>query len=88
MASNYFYKLLSLLAYHIMEPSAMNNSRTAKPIVDYVKQIFPPVDCEENYVVKKVIGRGSYGYVAKAVRKDNGADVAIKKQINLFKSLP
>jgi hypothetical protein len=38
--------------------------------------------------VRKIIGKGSYGYVAKAVRKADGAYVAIKKIINLFQSLP
>lgn len=59
-----------------------------KVIANYVNDIFPLEDFEEKYKVKKIIGKGSYGYVAKATRKSDGSYVAIKKIINLFQTLP
>ena len=59
-----------------------------KPISNPVNDIFPPADFDDRYKVKKIIGKGSYGYVAKATRKDDGSYVAIKKIINLFQTLP
>lgn len=56
-------------------------------IVSYVDQIFPPEYFEE-YIVKKIVGKGSYGHVAKAVKKNQQKYVAIKKMTNLFNSLP
>ena len=56
-------------------------------IVSYIDDIFPPENFE-NYQIKKIIGRGSYGHVAKAVRKNNPGYVAIKKIASLFSSLP
>ncbi len=38
--------------------------------------------------MRKIIGKGSYGYVAKALRKSDNTYVAIKKIINLFQTLP
>jgi hypothetical protein len=34
--------------------------------------------------VKKIIGKGSYGHVAKAITKKNLKPVAIKKIVGLF----
>jgi serine/threonine protein kinase len=59
-----------------------------KPIGNYVNEIFPLSDFDDRYKVKKIIGKGSYGYVAKAVRKSDNSFVAIKKIMNLFQSLP
>lgn len=59
-----------------------------KPIANYVNEIFPLEDFEDKYKVRKIVGRGSYGYVAKAVRKSDNSYVAIKKIINLFQTLP
>ena len=56
-------------------------------ITNYIDEIFPPENFE-NYTIKKIIGKGSYGHVAKAVRKNNPSFVAIKKITNLFSSLP
>ena len=50
-------------------------------------QIFPPEDFS-NYQIKKIIGKGSYGHVAKAIKKNNPGYVAIKKITSLFNSLP
>lgn len=50
--------------------------------------IFPSEDFDGKYKVKKIIGKGSYGYVAKAVRKSDNSFVAIKKIANLFQTLP
>jgi serine/threonine protein kinase len=38
--------------------------------------------------VKKIIGKGSYGHVAKAISKKNSKPVAIKKITGLFEALP
>lgn len=56
-------------------------------IVSYVDEIFPPENFEE-YTLKKIVGKGSYGHVAKAVKKNQQKYVAIKKITNLFISLP
>lgn len=52
-------------------------------IASYIDEIFPPEDIP-NYQVKKIVGKGSYGHVAKAVRKNSPGVVAIKKITNLF----
>ncbi len=59
-----------------------------KIIANYVNEIFPTEDFGDKYKVKKIIGKGSYGYVAKAVRKSTNSYVAIKKIIKLFESGP
>ena len=56
-------------------------------IVSYVDQIFPPENFE-NYLIKKIVGKGSYGHVAKAIDKNTQKYVAIKKITHLFESLP
>ena len=56
-------------------------------VISYVNEIFPP-QYFENYTIKKIIGKGSYGHVAKAVRKNQSGFVAIKKITNLFATLP
>jgi serine/threonine protein kinase len=56
-------------------------------IRSYVDEIFPPEDIT-GYQVKKIIGKGSYGHVAKAVRKNLNELVAIKKISGLSNSLP
>ena len=56
-------------------------------MTSYVDQIFPPEDFP-NYQIKKIIGKGSYGHVAKAIKKNNPGYVAIKKITSLFNSLP
>ena len=55
-------------------------------VSSYIDQIFPPEDFA-NYQIKKIIGKGSYGHVAKAVKKNTSIQVAIKKITNLFNSL-
>ena len=52
-------------------------------VTSYIDEHFPPKNFE-NYQVKKIIGKGSYGYVAKAVRRSGSGFVAIKKITNLF----
>jgi serine/threonine protein kinase len=59
-----------------------------KPISNFIDEIFPPDDFDGRYKVRKVIGKGSFGYVAKATRRSDGSYVAIKKIINLFQTLP
>lgn len=59
-----------------------------KPIKNYVDDIFPAQDFDGKYKIKKIIGKGSYGYVAKAVRREDNSYVAIKKIVNLFQTLP
>lgn len=59
-----------------------------KPIANYVNEIFPSEDFDGKYRVRKIVGKGSYGYVAKAVRKSDDSYVAIKKITKLFESLP
>lgn len=56
-------------------------------VPSYIDEIFPPQNFE-NYQVKKIVGKGSYGHVAKAVKKNGQKYVAIKKITNLFSSLP
>ena len=56
----------------------------SKKINPLVNEIFPEVDLKHKYKVKKIIGKGQYGYVAKAVQKENNEFVAIKKLINVF----
>lgn len=55
-----------------------------KKIANYVNEIFPQEDFGDRYKIKKIIGKGSYGYVAKAVRKSTNSYVAIKKIVKLF----
>lgn len=55
-------------------------------VSSYIDQIFPPEDFPQ-YHIKKIIGKGSYGHVAKAVKKSSSIQVAIKKITNLFTSL-
>jgi hypothetical protein len=52
----------------------------------YNDEIFPP-DEILGYQIKKIIGRGSYGYVAKAMKKHYTGPVAIKKISGLNNSL-
>ena len=59
-----------------------------KPISNPINDTFPPEDFDDRYKVKKIIGKGSYGYVAKATRKSDNSYVAIKKIVNLFQTLP
>lgn len=54
--------------------------------MSYVEEIFPPEDFP-NYDVKKIIGKGSYGHVAKAIKKSTKSFVAVKKITGLFQSL-
>ena len=49
--------------------------------------LFPPENFD-NYTIKKIVGKGSYGHVAKAVMKNSQKYVAIKKITHLFESLP
>ena len=56
-------------------------------MTSYIDEIFPPEDFP-NYQIKKIIGKGSYGHVAKAIRKNTTGTVAIKKITGLFSSLP
>lgn len=56
-------------------------------VTSYIDEIFPPDDIP-SYQVKKIIGKGSYGHVAKASRKNQAGSVAIKKITGLFNSLP
>lgn len=67
-----------LLTYQMKAP---------EKIISYVDEIFPPEDIP-GYQVKKIIGRGSYGHVAKAVNKNFNELVAIKKISGLSNSLP
>jgi serine/threonine protein kinase len=71
-----------------MEDKPEEKQVKGKPIGNYVNEIFPLEDFDDRYKVKKIIGKGSYGYVAKATRKSDGSYVAIKKIMNLFQSLP
>lgn len=64
-----------------MQPAKMDK------ITSYIDEIFPSENFE-NYQIKKIIGKGSYGHVAKAVKKSTSGFVAIKKITNLFSSLP
>lgn len=61
--------------------------KAEQKVTSYIDEIFPPEDIP-NYQIKKVIGKGSYGHVAKAVRKNASGTVAIKKITGLFSSLP
>lgn len=56
-------------------------------VASYIDEIFPPEDIP-NYQIKKIIGKGSYGHVAKATRKNSPETVAIKKITGLFNTLP
>lgn len=71
-----------------MEADPEERQVRGKPITNYVNEIFPAEDFDDRYKVKKIIGKGSYGYVAKATRRSDNSYVAIKKIINLFQSLP
>lgn len=55
-----------------------------KKINPLVNEIFPEEDLRQKYKVKKIIGKGHYGYVAKAINKKTNQFVAIKKIINVF----
>lgn len=65
----------------------MNRAQSNK-INPLVNQIFPEEDLRYKYKVKKIIGKGYYGYVAKALDKRSNQFVAIKKIINLFQNQP
>lgn len=65
----------------------ISNNHYMQKITTLVDTIFPP-EYFENYTVKKIVGKGSYGHVAKAIRKNQQMYVAIKKITNLFNSLP
>jgi len=71
------------MGYNIFIPSMISEHKVSS----YVDQIFPPEDFPQ-YHIKKIIGKGSYGHVAKAVKKNPSITVAIKKITNLFTSLP
>lgn len=71
-----------------MQPQPQEKAVKGKPISNYVNEIFPLQDFGERYKIKKIIGKGSFGYVAKAIRKSDNSYVAIKKIVNLFQSLP
>ena len=45
------------------------NRPLTKKLNAYEDEIFPPEDLSHKYKVKRIIGKGQYGYVAKAVRK-------------------
>lgn len=64
----------------------MQPTKTEK-VMSYIDEIFPPENFQ-NYQIKKIIGKGSYGHVAKAVDKVKPGFVAIKKITNLFSTLP
>lgn len=57
-----------------------------KKINPLVNELFPEEDLQHKYKVKKIIGKGQYGYVAKAVQKKTNEYVAIKKLINIFQN--
>jgi serine/threonine protein kinase len=67
-----------------MEP----DKEKSKKVSSYADEIFPASDLGNKYRIKKIIGKGSYGYVAKAVDKNDNSYVAIKKINNLFESPP
>lgn len=56
-------------------------------VASLIDDLFPPEDLP-NYSVRKIIGKGSYGHVARAVRKDGNATVAIKRITNIFHKTP
>lgn len=60
------------------------NRGQQKKINPLVNEIFPDEDLRHKYKVRKIIGKGQYGYVAKAVNKKTSQFVAIKKIINVF----
>lgn len=62
------------------------NKVQSKKINPLVNEIFPDEDLKHKYKVKKIIGKGQFGYVAKAVQKKNNEFVAIKKIINVFQN--
>lgn len=45
------------------------NRVQSKKVNPLVNEIFPEEDLRHKYKVKKIIGKGHYGYVAKAVDK-------------------
>ena len=59
-----------------------NNHNNTSNEEEYFRLAF--LNLSENYIDEKCIGKGAYGEVAKAVHKDSGKVVAIKKFINLF----
>jgi mitogen-activated protein kinase 15 len=62
------------------------NKVQSKKINPLVNEIFPDEDLKHKYKVKKIIGKGQFGYVAKAVQKKTNEFVAIKKIINVFQN--
>ena len=62
------------------------NKTVPKKINPLVNEIFPESDLRHKYKVKKIIGKGQYGYVAKAIQKKDNQFVAIKKLINIFQN--
>jgi len=57
----------------------MNKVEAKKKIKSHENSIFIPDDFINRYQIKKIIGRGAYGHVAKAVDLKNNRPVAIKK---------
>jgi hypothetical protein len=53
---------------HFVNIKLMNRVQSKK-INPLVNEIFPEEDLRHKYKVKKIIGKGHYGYVAKAVDK-------------------
>ena len=60
------------------------SSQISKKLNPLVNEIFPESDLRFRYKVKKIIAKGQYGYVAKALQKNNNQFVAIKKLFNIF----
>ena len=60
------------------------NRNTQKKIDPLCNKIFPEEDLKHKYKAKKIIGKGQYGYVAKAIRRTDNQFVAIKKLVNIF----
>ena len=55
-----------------------------KKKVDFLGEVFY---IDEHYEITNLIGKGTYGMVAKGINKITGKEVAIKKMSNLFKDL-
>lgn len=62
----------------------MKVQQGAKKIKPITEEIFPEEDFNKKYKIKKIIGKGQYGYVAKAIRRKDNSYCAIKKLINIF----
>ena len=60
------------------------NSQISKKINPLVNEIFPESDLHFKYKVKKIIAKGQFGYVAKALQKNNNQFFDIKKLFNIF----